>query len=39
MIKNRKFLSSGKKITLVGVNFDSEKRTIAEWETETLERV
>ena len=29
-----KFLSSGKKITLVGVNFDSEKRTIAEWVTE-----
>ena len=26
-----KFLGSGKKITLVGVNFDSEKRTIAEW--------
>ncbi len=34
-----KFLGSGKKITLVGVNFDSEKRTIAEWVTETLERV
>ena len=26
-----KFLGSGKKITLVGVDFDSEKRTIAEW--------
>ena len=34
-----KFLGSGKKITLVGVNFDSEKRTIAEWVTEKLERV
>jgi hypothetical protein len=31
-----KFLSSGKKITLVGVNFDSEKRTIAEWVTEVV---
>lgn len=30
------FLGSGKKITLVGVNFDSEKRTIAEWVTEAL---
>jgi hypothetical protein len=39
MIKNRKFLSSGKKITLIGVNFDSEKRTIAEWLTEKVERV
>ncbi len=34
-----KFLESGKKITLVGVNFDSEKRTIAEWVTEKVERV
>ena len=37
-IKDRKyfekFLGSGKKITLVGVNFDSDKRTIAEWLTE-----
>jgi hypothetical protein len=31
-----KFLASGKKITLVGVNFDSEKRTIAEWVTERM---
>lgn len=31
-----KFLGSGKKITLVGVNFDSEKRTIAEWVTEAV---
>ena len=31
-----KFLGSGKKITLVGVNFDSEKRTIAEWVTEEV---
>ena len=34
-----KFLGSGKKITLVGVSFDSDKRTIAEWVTEKLERV
>jgi hypothetical protein len=34
-----KFLGSGKKITLVGVNFDSEKRTIAEWVAEKEERV
>jgi hypothetical protein len=31
-----KFLLSGKKITLIGVNFDSEKRTIAEWVTEKM---
>ena len=31
-----KFLGSGKKITLVGVSFDSDKRTIAEWVTEVL---
>ena len=31
-----KFLGSGKKITLVGVNFDSEKRTIAEWVVECI---
>ena len=31
-----KFLGSGKKITLIGVNFDSEKRTIAEWLTEEI---
>jgi hypothetical protein len=31
-----KFIASGKKITLVGVNFDSEKRTIAEWVAEVL---
>ena len=31
-----KFLNSGKKITLIGVNFDSEKRTIAEWVVEAL---
>ncbi len=31
-----KFLASGKKITLVGVNFDSEKRTISEWVIEDL---
>ncbi|MBR3820450.1 MAG: ATP-binding protein [Kiritimatiellae bacterium] len=31
-----KFLGSGKKITLVGVNFDSEKRTIAEYVTECV---
>jgi hypothetical protein len=31
-----KFLNSGKKITLIGVNFDSEKRTIAEWIAEAL---
>jgi hypothetical protein len=34
-----KFLGSGKKITLVGVNFDSEKRTIAEWVVEKVGRV
>lgn len=31
------FLNSGKKIILVGVNFDSEKRTIAEWIVEALQ--
>ena len=31
-----KFLGSGKKITLVGVSFDSDKRTIAEWVTEKI---
>jgi hypothetical protein len=31
-----KFLNSGKKIMLVGVNFYSEKRTIAEWIVEAL---
>jgi hypothetical protein len=31
-----KFLGSGKKITLVGVNFDSEKRTIAEYLVEPI---
>ena len=31
-----KFLGGGKKITLVGVNFDSEKRTIAEYVIEEL---
>ena len=34
-----KFLSSGKEITLIGVNFDSEKRTIAEWVVEKVGRV
>ena len=33
-----KFLGSGKKITLVGVSFDSDKRTIAEWVVEKVER-
>ena len=33
-----KFLASDKKITLVGVNFDSEKRTIAQWVVEKVER-
>ena len=33
-----KFLASDKKITLVGVNFNSEKRTIAEWVVEKVER-
>ena len=32
-----KFLSSGKKITLVGVNFDSDRRTISEYLTESVE--
>ena len=31
-----RFLGSGKKITLVGVNFDSEKRTIAEYLVEHI---
>jgi hypothetical protein len=31
-----KFLARGKKITLVGVNFDSEKKTISEWVVEDL---
>jgi hypothetical protein len=30
------FRQSGKKITLMGVNFDSEKRNVAEWVWETL---
>jgi hypothetical protein len=34
-----KFLTSDKKITLVGVNFDSERRTIAEWVVEKVGRV
>jgi hypothetical protein len=34
-----KFLSGGKKNTLVGVNFDSEKRTLAEWVVEEVGRV
>ncbi len=29
-------LDSGKKIVLVGVNFDAETRNIAQWETETI---
>ena len=33
-----KFLGSGKKITLIGVSFDSDKRTIAEWVVEKVER-
>jgi len=32
-----RFLGAGKKITLVGVNFDSDKRTIAEWVTEEIQ--
>ena len=32
-----KFLASDKKITLVGVSFDSDKRTIAEWVTEEIQ--
>ena len=31
-----KFVGTGKKITLVGINFDSEKRTIGEYLAETL---
>ena len=31
-----RFLGAGKKITLVGVSFDSDKRTIAEWVTEEI---
>ena len=33
-----KFLGSGKKITLIGVSFDSDKRTIAEWVVEKVDR-
>ena len=31
-----KFLGGGKKITLIGVNFDSEKRNFDEWTTEIV---
>ena len=31
-----KFLGSGKKITLIGVNFDSEKRNFDEWKAEAF---
>ena len=31
-----KFLGSGKKITLIGINFDSEKRNFDEWTAEAL---
>ena len=34
-----KFLGSGKKITLIGVNFDSNKRTIAEYVTEEMDDI
>ena len=34
-----KFLGSGKKITLIGVNFDSTKRTIAEYVMEEMEDI
>ena len=34
-----KFLGSGKKITLIGVNFDSNKRTIAEYATEEMDDI
>jgi hypothetical protein len=34
-----KFLGSGKKITLIGVNFDSNKRTIAEYVTEEMDNI
>ncbi len=33
---HKKFLNSGKKITLIGVNFDSARCTIAEWIVEAL---
>jgi len=32
-----KYRRSGKRITLIGINFDSEKRNIAEWEMEKLD--
>jgi 2-oxo-4-hydroxy-4-carboxy--5-ureidoimidazoline (OHCU) decarboxylase len=31
-----KFRQSGKKVILMGVNFDSDKRNVAEWETEGI---
>jgi hypothetical protein len=31
-----KFLASGKKIALVGINFDSDRRTISEYLTESV---
>jgi len=34
-----KFLGSGKKITLIGVNFDSTKRTIAEYVMEEMDDI
>lgn len=30
------FRGSGKKIILMGINFDSEKRNVAEWEHEVM---
>lgn len=30
------FLGSGKKITLIGINFDSEKRNFDEWTAENF---
>ncbi len=32
-----KFLGGGKPVTLVGVNFDGDRRTIADWKAETCE--
>ena len=32
----RKYMNSGKKIFLIGVNFDSEAGQIAEWQTEEV---
>ena len=33
---HEKYLASGKRITLVGINFSSESRTIDDWKSEVV---